>query len=269
MGDLVRVSREIGGIAVVSLNRAQRLNALVPELHDDLQDTFRALEADHGTTAVVLTGSGRAFCSGGDLKEMAARPRRDLLGPEERKAARAVERSRLAHAHETIRMLARSRLPLVAAINGPAAGAGLALALLADVRVAGPDAVLAVGFSRVGLPGDSGISVLLSEAIGRPKARVAMLEGADWKASEALAIGLVDEVVDEADLLARAVERARHLSAAGTHAIEAIRSRLFACSELDEALEREIEATLDCQETAVHREALDAFLQGRLRSTTT
>lgn len=259
---LVSVSVDDGVLTLV-LARERRLNALIPELHTAIQHALQEAVAEPTVRAVVLTGAGRAFCAGGDVRAMAERPRREDLDVIARERARAAERHRLEHAHDTVRRIASLPLPVVAAINGPAAGAGLSLALAADVRVAAESAILSVAFPQMGLSGDSGISVLLPEVIGRARARVALLRGARWTATEAREMGLIHEVVPESEVVERAVRWARELSTGSPKAVELIRSKLLAPMGLDEAMEREAEAMLDCQETADHHEAVAAFLSKR------
>lgn len=252
-----------GPVARLTLNREPRLNALVPELHEQLQEEVRVLDADPAVRAIVLTGAGRAFCAGGDVRAMADRPHRAALNGAERETARRAERNRIGHAHETVRLLVTARTSSVAAVNGPAAGAGLGLALACDLRVVADTATLSIGFPRIGLPGDGGISTLLPAVIGPQRARAALLRGVRWSALEALDAGLVDEVASEDLVLRRATEVAEEVAAGPSVALGLLRSRLLVPGNLDRALDRELEATLESQESADHHEGVAAFLEGR------
>jgi enoyl-CoA hydratase/carnithine racemase len=250
-------------VATVVLDREHRLNALVPEMHEELQRTLDRLEADTSVRAIVLTGAGRAFCAGGDIRAMIERPFRGKMSGRQRARARAEERRRLDLVHDTVRRMVSLTTPIVAAINGPAAGAGLAIALATDFRVAAESAVLSVAYPQMGLTGDSGISVLLAMAIGESRARAALLRGDRWQAGSAADLGLVDEVVPDDAVLERARAAALLFCSGSPVAVGLIRSRVLAPHDFEEALAREADAMLDAQESLDHLEAITAFIERR------
>jgi enoyl-CoA hydratase len=194
------------GVHLLELNRPDRLNAISDTLLDDLHDELRALAADRSARVVVLTGRGRGFCAGLDLKEWGQGT------PEERTAAvRMRHQQALAALMTGLRELPQ---PVVAAVNGPAAGGGLALALASDVRIAGESAKFGDAFVRIGLSGcDVGVSWLLPRLIGSSRAFELMLTGRVIDAAEADRIGLVSRVVPDADLLDTALGVAREIVA--------------------------------------------------------
>jgi enoyl-CoA hydratase len=192
-------------VALLTLNRPGRLNAINLTMYEELKDVLGRLRADRSTRAVVVTGAGRGFCSGQDLKDLGADPAASGLGPvqagmawQERAAALVTRIHRLPQ-------------PVVAAVNGPAAGGGLAVALAADTRVASRSARFAVAFVRIGLSGcDMGASYFLPRLVGPTVAAELMLTGRSVDADEAARIGLVARVVDDG----RVVEEALAVAAA-------------------------------------------------------
>ena len=157
------------GIATLTFNRPERMNALSTPIMEGLLHGLPRLAGDPGVKVVVLTGAGRAFCAGGDVKSMAE-------GGEQRSAAEAT--ARLRSRMEVSRILHELPKPTIAMINGPAAGAGLALALACDLRVAGTSARLVTAFVRIGFSGDFGGSFFLTRLVGTSKARDSILPGA-------------------------------------------------------------------------------------------
>src|SRR3954451_10098416 len=157
------------GIATLTFNRPERMNALSTPIMEGLLQGLPRLAGDPAVKVVVLTGAGRAFCAGGDVKSMAE-------GGEQRSAAEAT--ARLRSRMEVSRILHELPKPTIAMINGPAAGAGLAFALACDLRVAGASARLVTAFVRVGLSGDFGGSFFLTRLVGTAKARELYFTGA-------------------------------------------------------------------------------------------
>lgn len=199
----VRVEHPEKGIAVVTLDRPARLNALTRETVATVNRLLDRLAVDDDCRAVILTGAGRGFCSGQDLAAANSRNRAQ--------AGNVVDK--LFWQEQFAGMSARLRgMPqlVVAAINGPAVGAGMALALSADVRIATPSARFLVAAVRIGLSGgESGISYLLPRMIGASRAFDIMLTGRPIEAEEAERIGLVLRLVEPEDLLAQAIAYAR------------------------------------------------------------
>src|SRR5678815_4410990 len=169
-------------IASITLNRPERLNALTFEVYTELRDTFRALDTEPGVRAVVITGRGRAFCSGGDVE--------DIIGALfARDAAGLLEFTRLTG--DLILAIRRCRRPVVAALNGTVAGAGAVIAAACDVRIAAETAKIAFLFSKVGLSGaDMGSAWLLPRIVGLGLATELLMTGDFITAERALAIGL-------------------------------------------------------------------------------
>ncbi|HET7691242.1 MAG TPA: enoyl-CoA hydratase-related protein [Nocardioidaceae bacterium] len=192
------------GIFVVTLNRPDKLNALHQELFDELDRLCAVVEDDPQVRVVVLTGAGRGFCAGADLETISALPENtvpEFMRAQERGAA-------------VVARLKRLPVPVVACVNGPAAGGGLALALAADVRIASTQARFNVAFVRLGLSGcDVGVSWLLPRIVGLGHASELMLTGRQVGADEASRIGLVNRVVEPEDLVAAGVELARTMAA--------------------------------------------------------
>jgi 2-(1,2-epoxy-1,2-dihydrophenyl)acetyl-CoA isomerase len=216
------------GVMEIVLNRPERLNALVPELMTELSDALNAAKEPE-VKAVVLTGAGRGFSTGGDLRA----PRPDL-----EPASR-----RLRHLyHPTMLELVRLPKPVVAAVNGPVVGAGLSIAAAADIRVSSSAAVFACGFVDVGLAADTGTTFLLSRSMTYANAFHFLSLGTKIDAQEALRIGLVNEVVEPEDLLPRAREIARSWAGRAGVGIPSVKALLQAVNGNDLEQQLELEA---------------------------
>ena len=216
-------------VATVTLNRPEAMNALDTELKTALRDTLAEAAEDEDVRAVVLTGSGRAFCVGQDLAQHAHNLETDLD---------AVWATVPEHYTPIATTLATMPKPVVAAINGAAAGAGAAFSLACDFRVAADTAKLTMAFSAVGLSADSGSSWSLPRLVGLAKAKELLMLPSTVTAAEALGLGLVTEVVPADQVAARARELALRLAAGPTVAYGAIRRSLaFSAGHgLDESL---------------------------------
>src|SRR5205823_7288282 len=180
------------GVAWITLNRPERLNAITFEVYRELTDTFAALRTDDSVRVVVITGAGRAFCSGGDV--------RDIIGDlQTLDITGHLEFTRLTCA--LIRNMRQLPQPIIASLNGTVAGAGACIALAADLRVASEAARIAFLFVKVGLSGaDMGAAHLLPRVVGLSKATELLYTGDFVNAEEALAIGLYNRVVPASDL---------------------------------------------------------------------
>jgi 2-(1,2-epoxy-1,2-dihydrophenyl)acetyl-CoA isomerase len=240
-------------VAVVTLNRPDRRNALTVELKNALLAALEAVAADPAVRAVVLAGSGRSFCVGQDLVEHAGALRSDPAT-----ALSTVER----HYNPIVRLLATMPKPVVAAVNGAAVGAGLGFALACDLRVAADTATFATAFAAIGLTADSGLSATLVHSLGHARATELMLLGEAVDARRALAYGLVTTVVPADEVLDEALRLARRLAAGPTRAYAEIKEGLAlgAVSPLDAVLEAEGAAQVRLGVTADHRGAVEAFL---------
>jgi 2-(1,2-epoxy-1,2-dihydrophenyl)acetyl-CoA isomerase len=219
MSDLIETIEN--GIATLTFNRPDRLNALSTPIMQGLLDGLPRLAGDPAVKVVILTGAGRAFCAGGNVKSMAE-------GGEQRSAAEAAAhlRSRM----EASRILHELPKPTIAMINGPAAGAGLALALACDLRIAGTSARLVTAFVKVGFSGDFGGSYFLTRLIGTARARELYFTGRRVAADEALTLGLVNRVVPDEELARVTIELARSLADGPSIALSLMKRNLN-CAE--------------------------------------
>lgn len=248
-----RYDEDASGVATMTLDRAERLNALTFDVYAELSETFAVLRRRPSVKAVILTGSGRGFCSGGDVTaiigELVTRDMPALL-EFTRMTGRLVRR---------IRELER---PVIAAINGVAAGAGAVIALACDIRLASERASLAFLFPKVGLAGaDMGAAYLLPRIVGLARATELLFFGDAIEASEALRIGLVSRVVPPARLLDEARAYAARLAEGPTFAIGLTKTLLNHELDVDftTALEAEAQAQALCMQTADFREAYEAY----------
>jgi 2-(1,2-epoxy-1,2-dihydrophenyl)acetyl-CoA isomerase len=245
----VEVSRE-GAVQTITLNRPDVLNAFNQAMHAGLAAALKEARAP-GVRAVVVTGAGRGFCVGQDLAEFQAIPEiGDAL------------RSRY---HPTILAIRALEKPVIAAVNGPAAGAGLSLACACDIRIASDAAAFVPAFIGIGLVPDSGGSYFVHRLLGAPRAFEWMTSNRRLTAAEAHAWGLVSEVVEADALPARAADVAAGYAAAPTRAI-GMTKRLFDHADhatLEEQLELEAQLQTAATASADFREGVAAFLEKR------
>jgi enoyl-CoA hydratase/carnithine racemase len=240
-------------VATITLNRPERLNALTFDAYGELRDAFRTLDAEADVRAIVLTGAGRGFCSGGDVEE--------IIGPLlDRDAAGLLEFTRLSC--DLVLAIRRCRKPVIAALNGTVAGAGAVIALACDVRVAAPSATIAFLFTRVGLSGaDMGAAWLLPRIVGHGIASELLLTGEFVQAAEALRIGLYNRVVPQERLLEEARGLAERLARGPSEGLAVTKQSLDreAALDLAAALEAEAEAQARCMQSPNFRAAYEAF----------
>ena len=245
------------GVATLTLNRPERLNALTFEIYRELNDTFAALRHETDVRAVVLTGLGRAFCSGGDV--------RDIIGELfSRDMAGLLEFTRMTC--ELVRNIRALPKPVIASLNGTTAGAGACLALASDLRIAAPTAKIAFLFVRVGLAGaDMGAAYLLPRVVGLAKATELLMLGDFVGAEEAERLGLYNRVVAANDLPAVTREIAVKLAQGPGFALAMTKEMLNREMELsfDSALEWEAQAQAICMQHPDYREAFEAFTEKR------
>jgi enoyl-CoA hydratase/carnithine racemase len=245
------------GIATVTLDRPDTLNSLTFEVYAELRDAFLALENEHEVKAVVLTGAGRGFCSGGSVH--------DIIGPLfEMDGPKRLEFTRMTGA--LIRNIRALRKPVVAAVNGVAAGAGAVIALACDFRVFSEKAKIAFLFVKVGLAGaDMGAAWLLPQVVGLARANELLMLGDPVPAEEAAKIGLANRVVAPERVLDEARALARRLAAGPTFALGMTKEMLNRepGMALEEALEAEAQAQQICMATRDFREAYEAFVAKR------
>jgi 2-(1,2-epoxy-1,2-dihydrophenyl)acetyl-CoA isomerase len=254
MSDLIETIDQ--GIATLTFNRPERMNALSTGIMEGLLRGLPRLAGDPAVRVIVLTGTGRAFCAGGDVKSMAE-------GGEQRSAAEAT--SHLRSRMEVSRILHELPKPTIAMINGPAAGAGLAFALACDMRIAGTSARLVTAFVKVGLSGDFGGSFFLTMLVGTSKARELYFTGRPVDAEEALSLGLLNRVVPDDRLGDATMELARSL-AQGPQIALSLMKRNMNCAESDglvQLLDMEAANMVQAARTEDHREAARAFVDKR------
>lgn len=222
------------GVATLTLNRPQSLNALSTELIAALNESTARLAVDPAVRVVVITGAGDAFCAGGDVGQM-----RTATGADS--DASATTPAALRRGMEVSRWLHEMDKPTVAVIPGAAAGAGLALALACDVRISTVDAKFTTAYARIGLTGDFGISYFLTRSVGPALARELLLTARSVKGAEAVAIGLVHRAVERKALASASAEVIQQLASLPRGAVRAIKANL------DVASHRPLNAVLDVE----------------------
>jgi len=245
------------GIATITFNRPEAMNALLPEMSDQLVACVDRAEADDAVRVMVLTGAGKAFCAGGDIKLM-ARP--DRIG-----RTALVGRERVLHAARTVERLLHREKPLIAAVNGAVAGAACGYALACDFIVASEMARFLFSFVRLGFAPDGGTTYLLTRRVGLANAQRIVLTAEPVTAAEALRLGLVTEVVPADALRERVRALAGTIAAHSPSAIRLSRGLLARALSADfrQATEAEALAQGILGETEDHREAVRAFVEKR------
>ena len=249
----VEVERR-GAVAVLRLNRPDAANTIDLDLARALLDSALALQADAGVRAVVLTGAGSSFCFGGDLRGMVSggTPVEPYL------------RELTTHLHAAISQFMRMNAPVIAAVNGTAAGAGVGLVAMADLAVAGEGSKISLAYTGVGLTPDGGTSFLLPRAVGAKRASELILTNRALCADEALAWGLVNQVVPDADVLGAALKLAGKLAAGPTGAFGKAKRLLGASlGALEQQMALESETIAAQAATAEGGEGIAAFLGKR------
>ena len=243
------------GIAILTLNRPERLNALSMDIRIGLLDALERHGNDNAIGCIIITGAGRGFCAGGDVKSMG-----------DRAAAGFEPRAAGIQFSNRIPMMMRS-IPktVIAMVNGVAVGAGLSLALAADLRVAARSARFGTGFLNIGLSGDWGGSWTLTRLVGTAKARELYLLGDMIGADEALAAGMVNRVADDADLLSATMSIARRIADLPQIAAGYTKRNLHAAEtgDFQTVLDMEAFHQARCSQTEDHREAVRAFAEKR------
>jgi enoyl-CoA hydratase len=254
----VLLERPADGVALVTLNRPESLNALTYDLVETLHATFDEIDRDQDCRAVILTGAGRGFCAGLDLRGFGRVPGTEELG----RAQQGMATQQLIA--DLVPRLRDLRQPVVAAINGPAAGGGLALALASDVRVCAESARFGTAFVRLGLSGcDIGVSWLLPRLIGASRAWELMLTGRVIDAAEADRLGLVSRLVGDDELLPAAMEIAEQIrgnSPFGVWMTKEVMWSNLETSSLKAAIDLENRTQILASTTDDSREAMAAFL---------
>ena len=253
MSDLLETIED--GVAVLTLNRPDALNALSMEIRNGLLSTLARYADDSNVRCIVITGAGRAFCSGGDVKGMGDSASR---GYETR--ARGIQFSNTIpmamHKHPKV---------IIGMINGVAAGAGMSLSLACDLRVAGKSARFTTAFLKMGLSGDWGGTWTLTRLVGTARARELFLMPDMVGADEALKLGIVNRVAEDADLRNATMEIARRIADMPPVAVAAVKRNLFSAETDSFAVTCDHEAfnQARCSQTEDHAEAVAAFKEKR------
>jgi 2-(1,2-epoxy-1,2-dihydrophenyl)acetyl-CoA isomerase len=244
------------GIAVLVMNRPDRLNALNNELAMALNDALGRLADDNSVNVVVLTGAGRAFCAGGDLA---------TLGKSRQSGKIAEVEPLLRAGMQMVLKMRTMPQPVIAAVNGPAAGAGMNIALAADIRIAAEEATFGENFSKIGLFPDYGGMFFLPQLVGPSKAAELFYTGEMIDSKAALALGIVNHVVPAAELEETVKTMAKRIAHGPGLPIRAVKRALFAsqASELAAALETEVQEQMRCFLSEDCNEGIRAFLEKR------
>ena len=252
------VTTELSGlIATITLNRPDKLNAFSGTMREELLDALVVAEHDADCRVVVITGARRAFCAGGDV---------DFMSGLQREGNVAAFQKLLDAGRDVILQIATMEKPVIASINGVAAGAGCNLALACDYRIASDAAKLGETFVKIGLHPDWGGTWLLPRLVGRSRAAELLLTGRIVDADEALAIGIVDRVVPAAELGVETAKLAQSIANAPPIAVAGIKRALAASerNDLRAQLELEAEHQLRAFQSRDAAEGMNAFFEKRL-----
>lgn len=250
----VIVSRE-GSVATLTLNRPEVGNAMDVSLVEALLCAVLEVEADEAVRAVVLTGAGRMFCAGGDVAAFAS------AGT----ATPALVKRLTASLHMAMARLSRAEKPVIVAVNGPAAGAGFGLAMMGDVVLCGRGARFAAAYEALGMSPDAGLTWLLPRLVGLRQAQRIVLTGARISADEAEKLGLVTQVVEDADLIGEAVAIAKRLAVLSASAFSHTRRLLLESLDagFESHLEREAQSISHLSGALDGQEGISAFVAKR------
>jgi len=252
--EFIKVDKD-GKVAILTLNRPEALNAISPQLHTELEDIFADVARDDDINAVVLTGAGRAFCAGGDVKGMDSRQFNDPIK----------SRVPLSYAKRLIHNMLEVEQPIIAAVNGHAIGLGATLALFCDVIIASEQAKIGDTHVKVGLVAGDGGAIIWPLLCGLAKAKEFLMTGDLLTASEAERIGLVNHVVPPDEVMPKAVGIAQRLASGPG---KAIRWTKLACNkrlrdEVNLVLDASLAAETITMLTEDHKEAARAFTEKR------
>ena len=255
--DLLSVLED--GVLTLTLNRAEARNAMSEAMNQALAEQLASAELDPAIKCVVLTGAGKGFCSGGDVKAMSNRGARGSITVDQ-----AIHRQRV-NQRETVGRLFKMPKPTLAALPGAAAGAGLALALACDLRIMATTAFMTTAFARVGYSGDFGGTYFLTQLVGSAKARELYYLSDRVSAEEALRLGLANWICAPDELTARTREIARRLASGPSVAFRYMKENLNRAmgGEVDDCLDLEVTHHTHCSLTEDHREAVKAFVEKR------
>lgn len=260
MADFLEIERD-GTVLIVAMNRPEERNAISDgNACLEFEAMCRDVNADHGISAVILTGRGTAFSAGGNLKKM-----RDRSGFAPSLTPMATRYSYRDNIHHIPLALYELEVPVIAAVNGPAVGAGLDLACMCDIRIAADEATFAESFVKLGLVSGDGGAWLLPRIVGASKAAEMSFTGEALSASEALACGLVSKVVAGGDLINEARDLAKRIAANPVHALRLTKRLLREGEHMRLASLLELSGAFQAiaHETQDHKDALERALAGR------
>jgi 2-(1,2-epoxy-1,2-dihydrophenyl)acetyl-CoA isomerase len=252
------LQREEDGVAILTMNRPDSLNAMSDEMMSAMLDTLTRLAEDDNIGCVVLTGAGRGFCAGGDVKSMAAG--KELAAPSLEGKVRKLRRSM-----ETSRLLHEMPKPTIAMVRGPAAGAGLSLALACDMRIASETLKMTTAFVNVAYSGDFGGSWYLTQMVGTAKARELYYTANIVEAEEALRLGMVNQVHPDDELEEKTMALAKKIASGPTVTLGYIKRNMNAAETgtYHDQLDLEALHHSRCGMTEDHKEATKAFVEKR------
>jgi 2-(1,2-epoxy-1,2-dihydrophenyl)acetyl-CoA isomerase len=263
--ETVLIEHRSDGVALLTLNRPESLNALNTDLTVALSAALADAAADPDVRCVALTGAGRAFCAGGDVKSMGERSAQDGIGPDGEYrlelGTAAMERRQL----KISGVLHTMAKPTIALVNGFAMGAGFSIALACDLRVCAEIAKFGMAFRNVGLPGDFGGAYFLPRIVGQGVAREIFFTGDVFDAERAKAIGVVNHVYPADGFLGEALDYAGRLAQGPTKALGRMKANLNRSGEdstMEEILAREALTTRMSRNDADHHDAVQAFING-------
>jgi len=242
------------GVLTITMNRPERLNAWTYQMGDELQQAIEAANADDDVEAIVVTGAGRGFCAGADIK--------DLF---QKQAESGNYRGGSSQPRDWVGLVRRSK-PLVAAINGAAIGVGLTQVLPMDVLIASEDAKLSVRFIKMGLVPELASSHFLLQRVGFGRASELMLSGKTVTGVEACEIGLVDKVCKADELMPLAIATAKSMGEnplAAVLMVKALITENMSESDIAKIQQRELESLMKCYQSPEHKEAIAAFVEKR------
>jgi 2-(1,2-epoxy-1,2-dihydrophenyl)acetyl-CoA isomerase len=249
------------GVLVLTMNRPEARNAMSAAMNAALSDQLAKAELDNEVRVIVLTGAGNGFCAGGDVKGMAAKGDGTVGN---NTIDQAIHKQRL-NQRNTSGKLFRMPKPTIAALPGPAAGAGFSFALACDMRVMSRTAFMTTAFARVGFSGDYGGTYFLTQLVGSAKARELYMLSDRVSADEALRLGLANWVVEPDQLMVKTMEIARRLAQGPTVAYRYMKENLnrAMAGEVEDCLDLEATHHVHCGQTEDHREATKAFVEKR------
>jgi len=248
------------GVGVLTMNRPDKLNALTRAMNSAAEEALREFVRDDGVGCIVVTGAGRGFCAGGDVSSM--QQGTEIAGAE---ATLETKIDALRTRQELVWLLHTLPKVTIAAVNGPAAGAGLGIALSCDLRVASQQARFGTAYARVGYGGDYGTTWQLTRLVGAAKAKELFFFADVFGAEEALGMGLVNKIVPHDDLMNETMAWAERIAQGPRVSYRYMKANINAAvnSEFRPLLDREAETHLRCGETEDHAEGVAAFMEKR------